>query len=123
MNHVMRARQRGLSFESFIVVAILGVIVGIFSLKLVPAYMEDGKIKTIFNAIAHDPDMQKASPYEIKLSFDRRASIDNITAIKAEDIEIASEQGRLILSAKYSVKVGLGGNVSLLLEFNPTNDR
>jgi len=123
MNTAMRARQRGFSFETFIVVAILGVIVGLFSLKLVPAYMQDAQIKTIFNTMAHDPDLQKASVHDIKVSFDKRASIDNITAIKSDDIDIASDQGRLVLSATYTVKVKLGGNISLLLEFNPANDR
>ncbi len=116
-------QQRGLSFGGFIVAAFLLVIVSISLLKVIPAYIQNAQIKTVFNEIVHDPGMDKASPREIRNSFDRRASIDDITAIKSEDIEIASDGGRLDLSANYSVKVPLFGNVSLILEFNPSSDK
>lgn len=122
MNTVMPLRQRGMTFGGFVFGAFLVVIVGIFLLKLIPAYMEDAKIKNVFNAISQDPDMQKASPREMKDSFEKRASIDGIKTIKAADIEVTSgNNGRPILSASYSVKVPLSGNLSLLMEFNPTS--
>ncbi len=116
----MLTKQRGVSFGGFIFGLILLVAASIFGLKLIPAYMQDAQIKNVFNAIAHDPEMQKATPLDIRASFNRRASIDNIKAIKAEDIEISSNQGRLVLSASYFVKIPMGGNVSLYLDFNPS---
>ena len=121
MNKAMPAKQRGLSFSGFIIGAFILVLVSITGLKLIPAYMESMKIKNIFTVIANDPEMQKASHQEIRMSFSKRATIDNITAVKADDIEIASEGGRLVLSASYAVKVPLAANVSLYLEFNPTS--
>ena len=121
MNATMPVQQRGVTFGGFIVGIIVLVIVSIFGLQLIPAYMEDAKIKNMFNTIAHDPDMQKATPHDIRASFDRRSSIDNIKAIKSDDIEIAADQGRLVLSASYFVKVPLAGNISLYLDFNPTS--
>jgi hypothetical protein len=76
----------------------------------------------VFNEIVRDPNMAKASPRDIRNSFDRRASIDAITVIKSDEIEIAGGDGRLELSASYSVKVPLFGNASILLEFNPSSD-
>ena len=121
MSTAMPAKQRGLSFSGFIFGAFALVVLGIFGLKLIPAYMQDATIKNLFVAIANDPEMQKASPGTVRMSFSKRSSIDDIRAIKAEDIEIASEGGRLVLSASYAVKVPLGGNVSLYLEFNPSS--
>lgn len=121
MNKAMPAKQRGLSFFGFIFGAVILVLVSITGLKLIPAYMEDMKISNLFTVIANDPEMQKASPRDIRMSFSKRASIDNITVINAEDIEIASEGGRLALSASYAVKVPLAGNVSLYLEFSPAS--
>ena len=121
MNTAMPVQQRGITFGGFIFGAFLLVLVSIFGLKLIPAYMQDAQIKNVFNAIAHDPEMQKATPRDIRASFDKRSSIDNIKAIKSEDIEIATDQGRLVLSASYFVKIPLVGNVSLYLEFNPTS--
>ena len=121
MNKAMPVQQRGISFGGFIFGAFLLVFLGITGLKLVPAYMQAAQIKNIFVTMAHDPDLQKASPHDIQVSFDKRASIDNIKAIKAEDIEISSEDGRMVLSASYEVRVPLGGNVSFLLSFNPSS--
>jgi len=121
MKKAMPAKQRGLSFFGFIFGAVILVLVSITGLKLIPAYMEDMKISNLFTVIANDPEMQKASPRDIRMSFSKRASIDNISAINAEDIEIASEGGRLALSASYAVKVPLVANVSLYLEFSPAS--
>lgn len=121
MNTAMPVQQRGMSFGGFIFGAFLLVLFGITGLKLIPAYMQDAQIKNIFTTIAHDPDMQKAAPHDIQVSFSKRASIDNITAIKPEDIDISSDGGMPVLSANYSVKIPLAGNVSLYIEFNPSS--
>lgn len=114
-------KQRGVSFGGFLIGAFLLVIFGITGLKLIPAYIQDAQIKNIFITIARDPDMQKAAPYDIKASFDRRAVIDNITSIKSSDIDISSNGGMPVLSASYFVKVPLVGNISLYMEFNPSS--
>jgi Domain of unknown function (DUF4845) len=121
MNTAMPVQQRGFTFGGFIIGAVLLVFLAITGLKLVPAYMQAEEIKNIFQTITHDPDMQKATPHDIQASFDRRASIDAITAIKASDIDISSDGGRPVLSASYFVKIPLVGNISLYLEFNPSS--
>jgi len=121
MNTAMPVTQRGLSFSGFIFGAFVLVFASIFAFKLIPAYMQDATIKKVFVAIASDPDMQKAKPAEIRMSFAKRASIDNISAINGEDIEIESDEGHLVLSANYSVRIPLGGNISVYLEFNPSS--
>jgi hypothetical protein len=122
MNTVMRKQQAGITFSGFIVGAFLLVVVVLFGFKLIPAYLEDAKIQHVFDAVAHDPEMQKANAHDLLLSFDRRASVEGITGIRSSDIELSKgENGRPILTASYAVKVKLGGNVSLYLEFNPTS--
>lgn len=123
MNTAMPVQQRGLSFGGFVFGAFLLVLVTITGLKLIPAYIQYGQINSVFAEIVRDPNMEKASPREIRNSFDRRASIDAITAIKSEDIEIASDGGQLELSASYSVKIPLFGNASIVLEFNPSSGK
>lgn len=114
-------KQSGVTFGGFIMVlALLGGL-AIFGMKLVPAYMEDGKIQKAFDAITHDPAMQTATVAEIKDSFYKRAvTMDNVTMVSENDIVIGKDGGRLTLSASYSKKIPVAGNVSLLLEFNPS---
>ncbi len=109
-------QQRGVALFNFLVGAMLLILLVIFGLKLIPAYMEDAKITNLFNAIKHDPDLSRASLGEIQASFARRSSIDNVTAIKPEQIQMIDGG---ILTVSYSVKIPVGGNISLLLDFNP----
>jgi hypothetical protein len=110
-----------MSISGFIFGAFVLVLVSIPLIKLVPAYLQDIQIKNVFVSIAHDPEMQKATPRDIQAAFGKQATMDNITAIKATDIEMSSEDGKLFLSANYSTKIHVGGNISLYLEFNPTS--
>jgi hypothetical protein len=121
MNTTRPVQQRGITLGGFIIVAFVFVIVAITLLKLVPAYVEDAKINSIFRDIAHDPDMQKATPHDIQNAFDRRNSVEDIAAIKSSDIDISNEGDIPVLSANYSVKIPLVANISLYLEFNPSS--
>lgn len=113
-------KQHGVTFTGFIMVAALLVSVAIFSMKLIPAYMENGKIQHAFDAMVGDPAMQTGTVREIRDSFYKRANtMDNVSSVQSEDIVIAKEDGRLSLSANYSAKIPLAGNVSLLVEFSP----
>lgn len=122
MNTSMSKLQRGLSFEGFMFGAFLFVLLGILGLKLIPPYMQAATIKNLFISMSHEPDLQKASPHEVKLSFARQSVIDNVTAIQPDDIDISTEDGRLVLSASYEVKIPLVANASLLLLFNPSSE-
>jgi Domain of unknown function (DUF4845) len=121
MNTAMPAQQRGLGFGGFLLGAFLLVIGSIFGFRLIPAYLQNSTINNTFKVIAHDPEMQKASIQEIRNSFSKRASIDNMTAIKPEDIDVSTDDGQLVLSASYSVTVPLVANASLVLDFKPSS--
>jgi len=123
MNTAMSSKQRGLSFSGFMGGVVVLVLASTIGLKLIPAYMDDAKIKNLFVAMASDPEMQKASVADIRMAFNKRASIDNVKVINYEDIEIEKDGGRLVLSASYPVKIPLAGNISLCLEFNPSSDQ
>jgi hypothetical protein len=114
-------RQRGVSFSGFIVILVLLVVAAIFSMKLIPHYMDSGKIQKTMDAIVRDPLMQNAQVDDIRMAFYKRAiSMDNVTALSENDVEVYKENGKLFMSASYKVKVPVAGNVSLLLEFNPS---
>ncbi len=121
MNITLAVKQRGVSFGGFILGAFLLVFVTITGLKVIPVYIQDATIKNLFEVVSNDPDMQNASPREIRAEFEKRASIDDVTAITSADIDIVNNAGKPVLSAYYSVKVPLFANISLLIEFKPTS--
>jgi hypothetical protein len=117
----LASRQRGASFVGMIMVATGLVFVALLGLKVVPSYMHSAQIAQIFKSIANDPEMRAASVKEIKDSYNKRADINFIKDITADDIEVNKDEGRLSISANYSVKIPLVGNITLLLEFNPSS--
>jgi hypothetical protein len=115
--------QSGLSFGGFIFGAFLLVVISMFGFRLIPAYIQNTQINSVFNAIVHDPDMQKASLQEVRNSFSKRAIIEDIKVIKPEDIDVSTDGDKLVLSASYTVTVPLVANASLILQFNPSSGK
>ncbi len=119
----LKDKQRGVSFSGFIMVAFVLIFAAILGMKMVPAYMHSTQLSSIFKSIATDPAMQSASIKEIKDSYQKRAMMNSITDITAEDIDIDKEGTMLSLSASYSVKIPLFANITLLLDFSPSSGK
>lgn len=110
-------KQQGLSLSSLLVWAIIITIIAIFSMKLVPAYLEHSVIEKNLTAIARDVNGGNLDINQIRMSFSKYAQIDNIKSINGQDIIINRESGRVNLSAKYTSKIPLIANISLLIDF------
>lgn len=121
MMKATKKQQRGLSMSGFLLTVTLLIFVAVLAMKLIPAYMQDGEIKHVFDAVAQDPEMQKATIREIQIAYAKRASVQNITAIKLEDVDIGKDESGISLSVSYQVKIPLVANISLLLDFNPSS--
>jgi Domain of unknown function (DUF4845) len=114
-------RQRGIGFVGMILVAAGLIFAAILAMKMVPAYIHSAQISEIFRTIAEDPAMRGATIRDIKESYMKRADIDYINDITADDISIVQNNGELVLSASYSVRIPIAGNMTLLLEFHPSS--
>ncbi|MEQ1532110.1 MAG: DUF4845 domain-containing protein [Sideroxydans sp.] len=114
-------QQRGVSFMGFILLVALGLFLVILGMKTVPAYIHSAQIASIMKTIAGDSVLQSSSIKDIKAAYAKRASLNDIEDVTAEDLEIDQEGGSLKLSASYKKTIPVAGNVSLLLEFNPSS--
>lgn len=115
--------QRGISMTGIVLIIAGLLFVAILAMKLIPAYMHSAQIEHIFKAVVNDPEMQNAAVKDIRASYAKRATMDYITDITAEDIEVSKDGGSLTLSASYAVKIPVAGNISLVLEFNPSSTK
>lgn len=113
--------QRGMSLTGIILIIAGFLFAAILAMKLIPAYLHSAQIEHIFKVIVNDPEMQNAAVKDIRASYAKRATMDYITDITAEDIEVSKDGGSLTLSASYSVKIPVAANISLVLEFNPSS--
>lgn len=115
-------QQRGLSLSSLLVWSIILTLVAILGMKLAPAYIEHAAIKKNLTAIVKEINLQDADFNQIRLSFSKRAQIDNIKSVSGQDIKINREKGRIVLSAKYTTKMPLVSNLSLHIDFEAISD-
>ena len=113
-------RQRGVTFVGMIFIAALIVLGAIIALKLVPAYIEYATVVQHLREIARSPDA-RGSPREIQVLFSKRAQIDNIKAVTADDLEVTREGDSVVLTAAYQTKVKLFGNVSACIDFEASS--
>lgn len=116
----MERKQRGVSLFGLIMVLFVLVIVGIFSLKLIPAYIEFFKAQAAIEAIAADRS-KTSSVGEVRKAFAARATIDDITTVKPEDLEITKEGNDVVIGFQYRKEVPLFANVGLFVDFVGTS--
>lgn len=109
------SRQHGLGTLGNLFVLLILFMFLLLGLKSIPPYIEYFSIQRIFKSLSVNPGLDDAKA--VKRAFDRNATIENITAITPDDIEVSP----VAVSAHYRVRVPLFGNVSLLLEFSPSS--
>ena len=112
----MNTKQRGLTLGGLLAVLAVVVVVGIFSLKLIPSYIEYAKSKAAIVAIAGDRS-KSSSVNEIRKAFDARATIDDISAVRASDLEVTKEGNDVVISFAYRKEIPIAGNVGLYVDF------
>lgn len=109
-------KQLGISLTGTIIfMAVLGF-VGVLAAKLMPAYIEYFSVKKMFASMEQAGDL-KGSVREIRKSFETRNAIEDVKGVKGDDIEVTKEGGETVLTAAWSVKVPMVGNVSACVDF------
>ncbi len=115
-------KQQGISLSGLMIWSFVLILVSIVGMKLIPAYIENATIKRTLLAVATESNL-RTNNEEIRQSFNRRASIDNIKAINGQDIIIDKKSDKVVLSASYSVKIPLLANVSLYIDFTAASNQ
>jgi hypothetical protein len=113
-------RQQGLTLIS--IIFILGLI-GFFvmlTLKVVPVYLDHGKVKSALDALKASPDLATKSEFEIRDSLNKRFNINYVYDVKKEDITIIKHGNYVKVDIEYETVVKLIANLSLLAEFHDT---
>jgi len=115
----MRNKQNGVSFPVVFLIGVVIALGAVGAMKVGPAYADFGTAKGAIVAIAAS-DGPTSSVSEIRKAFDRRAAVDNITVVAADDLEISKDGGELVIAFAYAQKIPLFANVSLLIDFAAT---
>jgi len=110
-------KQKGATFLGMAIIAGILIFAAIIGMKMAPAYIEFMSVKKVLRAMNQD-SLSSMSKKEIKDSYVRRASIDDISSVTPDDLVIEKdESGSTVVSVQYRVIKPLVGNVSVILDF------
>jgi Tfp pilus assembly protein PilE len=114
--------QRGMTFIGVVVIVGLILFIAIVAMKMMPAYIEFMAVKKVIRAMGQD-QLSTMNKKEIKESFNRRKSIDDIQSISVDDLVISKdESGNTVVSVEYQVLKPIMGNVSALIDFKASSE-
>jgi len=113
--------QEGLTLTGFIAAAVVVFIVVVLVVKIGPTYMEYMSIKKQFKILADDPEVQNVPPRAVIGKFFLRAAVENITSIGNGDVDVEKVDGKLVISAAYTVCVPIVANLRACMDFKPSS--
>jgi hypothetical protein len=113
-------QQRGLTFISTIIV-LGGIAFAILLvLKVVPLYLEHGKVVSALNKLKEEPDMATKTDFEVLAKITKQFDIDDVKGVTKDDISISKSGGQLTVEISYEPEVKIAGNLSIKLTFDDT---
>jgi len=111
-------RQQGLTLISLIfILGLIGFFV-LLTLKIVPIYMDHGKVKSALAALKETPNVQTLSESEIRASLAKRFNMNYVYDVTPDEIKIVRHGDYLKVDIEYETVVKIAGNLSVLAEFN-----
>lgn len=115
------AAQRGITMWGMLFVSMLVVAFVLLFLKLLPPYIEDGKVRTALENVGKQPGSASFTRAEIVNALERRFEIDSVSRVDlAKDLSLErSPDGRgKVIRIQYDVVVPLVYNISALIQFD-----
>lgn len=118
----MRSRQRGATALGLLcIVAIIGfALYG--GIRLFPVYMEYLAVARAMEQTAKESSGNPTSPQQLRVSLDRRWTIEDIKSLQPKEIEIKKNGNGYSMRAWYRAETPFVANVSLAVDFDKTVD-
>jgi hypothetical protein len=98
-------------------------LLSLLAMKSLPPWIEYGNLMKAVKGTATDGSLKDASVAKVREAFTRRADMDDVKSITAQDLDITKEGGELVITFKYEKKVPLFSNVSLLFDFEGSSSK
>ncbi len=109
--------QRGMGLNGLMIGGVIFALLALLTMKVLPEWVEYGKIVKVVKATANDGNLKDASIADVRAAYDKRADIDLIKSVSGQDLDITKESNNLNITFAYTKKVPLFYNVSLVFDF------
>jgi hypothetical protein len=116
----MRKAQRGVTMIGWLFLLIPIAIVGYAGIRLVPIYLNYGKVVRTIEQVAQQ-SRGAGSVAEIRNSIDKRVNVEGMEYPDTKDFVIRREGPTWIIEIEYEDPVPLFGNLSLVPKFSKSS--
>ena len=114
-----RARQRGMSTIGVIAVVGVAIFLGLFAIKVGPAYMEHMTISKIIEDKAADESLMRQPRSKVYASINQAYRTNNLWDMRAEDTVKLKKDGAkgYLMTVNYEKRANLFANIDLVTVF------
>jgi Tfp pilus assembly protein PilE len=116
----MRRNEQGVTLIGFLIMAVFLGLFALAAIKLLPVYLEYGKVTSTLEKAKAEFDGKSPTTEEIYRSIERRFDIEDVRRINFRDIKIKREPRSYSVQAAYEARVYYIGNIYLLAVFDFT---
>lgn len=109
--------QRGATLISMLALAVmLGTLVTM-GLRLLPAYLEYRSVRSVLLNIAGDSSLREAPIRDVRVRLDNLFNTNQIKALRASEVKVTRDRGKLELDGRYEVRTHLIANIDAVVRF------
>lgn len=112
----MRRSQQGLSLTGFLIFLMVLGFIAWMVMKLLPAYLEYGKVKQSMKSVAQDSSVGTDAP-SIREALQKRLDVNDVDQVKAKDIQLRPESGERAMEYSYERRIPLVANLDIVASF------
>lgn len=110
--------QRGMTAIGWMLVLGLIGFFTLITLKLVPLYMEFGKVASVFESLQNEPGITNKTRGEIIQLISKRFDINDVDNVDPKHIKVSKDKGALQVGIKYERREHLMGNIEVIATFD-----
>jgi hypothetical protein len=110
-------RQNGMTAIGWMMVLALIGFFTLLALRMVPAYLEYYKVVSTLDSLEEETGWSEVTPHAIRRLIERRFDISYVHSILPRQVSIKPVGAYYVVTAKYTAREHLAGNVSVVMDF------
>ena len=112
------ARQKGITIWGLMVVAAVFIFFVLLFFKLLPPYLEYGKVRTSLENLVKQPNAGDLERAEIRAALERRFDIEDVKGVDLnKNLFVEKKPGATIIRVAYERRIPLAYNITALIDF------
>lgn len=113
-----RHYQEGMTAIGWLLVLGLIAFFTLITLRMVPLYLEYGKVASVIDSLQNEPGITSKTRSEIVSLVSRRFDVNDVRNVDPKIIKVSKDKGVLTVSINYERRRHLLGNVDVVTIFD-----